>query len=126
MNAFSKGIELFNSGKFWESHEAWEEVWLQTPPVQRLFFQGLIQVAAGLHQMRRGIYHGTVKHLRNARWKLGLFPDIYFHIHTKQLIDAIDLALRRLELAGREQFHVIRKEIQITIPDAKERAKKQT
>ena len=24
---YLRGIELFNQHKFWESHEAWEEIW---------------------------------------------------------------------------------------------------
>ncbi|HEV2851770.1 MAG TPA: DUF309 domain-containing protein [Thermoanaerobaculia bacterium] len=47
---FREGIELFNHGRFFESHEAWEEIWRSTTPEPRDLFQGLIQVAAALHQ----------------------------------------------------------------------------
>jgi predicted metal-dependent hydrolase len=47
---FREGIELFNQGRFFESHEAWEEIWRSTTPEPKDLFQGLIQVAAALHQ----------------------------------------------------------------------------
>lgn len=47
---FHEGIDLFNRGLFFESHEAWEEIWRSTTPEPRHLFQGLIQVAAAMHQ----------------------------------------------------------------------------
>ena len=49
---FRRGIDLFNQERFFEAHEAWEEIWRSTTPEPRDFFQGLIQAAAALHQFR--------------------------------------------------------------------------
>lgn len=43
------GVELFNRGEVFAAHEAWEEIWRSTRPEPRDLFQGLVQVAAGLH-----------------------------------------------------------------------------
>lgn len=52
---FLRGIELFNAGEHYECHEAFEEIWRSTTPQPRDLFQGLIQVAVGLHHhLRRG------------------------------------------------------------------------
>ena len=48
---FREGIDLFNQGRFFAAHEAWEEIWRSTTPEPRELFQGLVQVAAGLHQI---------------------------------------------------------------------------
>ncbi len=48
------GAALFDRGRFWDAHEAWEEVWQAERRPIRSFYQGLIQIAAGLH-------HWTVK-----------------------------------------------------------------
>ncbi|MEA2561697.1 MAG: uncharacterized protein QOH06_3201 [Acidobacteriota bacterium] len=51
---FQEGIDLFNRGgrgDFFLAHEAWEEIWRSTTPEPRELFQGLVQVAAGLHQI---------------------------------------------------------------------------
>ena len=49
---FREGIGLFNRGDFFAAHETWEEIWRSTAPEPRTLFQGLIQVAAALHQIR--------------------------------------------------------------------------
>lgn len=48
---FREGIDLFNRGDFFAAHEAWEEIWRSTTPEPRELFQGLVQVAAALHQV---------------------------------------------------------------------------
>lgn len=52
------GIQLFNSGYYWEAHEVWETVWMNAPPNSRekQFVQGVIHFANGLLKvkMKRG------------------------------------------------------------------------
>jgi predicted metal-dependent hydrolase len=53
--SLGRGIELFNDGRYWEAHEAWEEAWMpDRKGPESGFYKGLIQVAAGcLHYGRR-------------------------------------------------------------------------
>lgn len=46
--AYLQGISLFNDAKYYDAHEAWESIWLQTPKgsTERTFLGGLIQLAA--------------------------------------------------------------------------------
>lgn len=44
-----RGAALFDARRFWDAHEAWEEIWQVEPRPIRSFYQGLIQVAAGFH-----------------------------------------------------------------------------
>jgi len=102
-----EGIALYNSQQFWEAHEAWEVVWRRHAASWRLLLQGLIQMSAGFYQLRRQIYHGTVKHLRNARRKLVLFPDGFLGLNLGELIAGIDAILAEVEAAGREGIHEV-------------------
>jgi len=47
---FELGRDLFNRGRFFDAHEAWERLWLRAHGPRRLFLQGLIQIAAGCHK----------------------------------------------------------------------------
>jgi predicted metal-dependent hydrolase len=47
---FDRGRDLFNRGRFFDAHEAWEKLWLRAHGARRLFLQGLIQIAAGCHK----------------------------------------------------------------------------
>lgn len=55
------GIDLYNHGYFWESHEAWEALWQSTPKTQEpgLLLRGLIQAAACLLKLREGNARGV-------------------------------------------------------------------
>ncbi len=51
-SAFLRGARLFDRGAFFDAHEAWEDQWrVETDSAQRLFLQGLIQIAAALHKL---------------------------------------------------------------------------
>jgi len=66
-------LELFNSGYYWESHEAWEHFWNQlgrTTPEAR-FVQGLIHLAAACVKLREGKPEGVTRHTERARELLG-------------------------------------------------------
>lgn len=88
---FHRGVRLFNQARFWEAHEAWEAVWLRHPEDGRFFIQGLIQLAAAYHQLRRRIYRGFRIHLGRAQERLVLFPDRFL---------GIDVAGLRKEIRG--------------------------
>ena len=42
---FQKGIDAFNDKQFYDSHEYWEELWLEYKIEDANFIQGLIQLA---------------------------------------------------------------------------------
>ena len=61
-----EGADLFNAGRFFECHEIWEDVWNVQPPSERLFLQGLIQVAVGFEHFKRGNLRGAVSLLERG------------------------------------------------------------
>ena len=51
MEALIAGARLFDDGRYWDAHEAWEERWrVETDERERKFVQALIQIAAALHK----------------------------------------------------------------------------
>lgn len=58
---YLQGIELFNQCEFFESHEAWEELWQEDFGPSRKFYQGLIQAAVALHHFCNGNIRGAKK-----------------------------------------------------------------
>ena len=86
---FQLGIELFNAGRFFEAHEAWEEIWLVASEPEKTFFQGLIQVSAAFHHRLRGNRQGMESLLEAGLAKLAPFPDGYRGIDLAKLrVDA--------------------------------------
>jgi uncharacterized protein len=55
-----EGLIFFDAGRYFDAHEAWEALWKATPPgPARLFYQGLIQGAVGLHHYSKGNQTGA-------------------------------------------------------------------
>ena len=61
------GIVLFNRGDFFEAHEVWESLWMETPAPERRFYQGLIQAAVGLCHFGNGNLRGAAKLYKSSR-----------------------------------------------------------
>jgi predicted metal-dependent hydrolase len=87
---FQEGIELFNSGRFFDAHEAWEEIWRSTTPEPRDLFQGLIQVAAALHQfldLHRN--EAPRRTLAKARRRLDAYTPAALGIDIRDLLEQV-------------------------------------
>jgi predicted metal-dependent hydrolase len=88
------GIGLFNAGKFWHAHEAWELVWLRQAEDERLFFQGLIQLAAAYHHLtKKKLRTGYVNNLRKSGTILQVFAPEYLGIEVAPLLAAIEAGI---------------------------------
>ncbi len=72
--AISHGIELFNSRRFFDAHEAWEAVWLKASEPDKKFLQGLIQISAAFHHHSRGNHEGMESLLRAGLIKIQHAP----------------------------------------------------
>jgi hypothetical protein len=61
------GVLFFNAHDFFEAHEVWEELWMESHGDERKFVQGLIQAAVGLFHFSGGNLGGAVKLYRSSR-----------------------------------------------------------
>src|SRR4029077_3839687 len=68
-----EGIEHFNARRFWEAHEAWETIWLVAESDVEQFLQGMIQLAAAYHHVKRGTHRGAVRLFEAALRRLSAF-----------------------------------------------------
>jgi predicted metal-dependent hydrolase len=103
---FQKGLESFNSGHFYDAHEHWEEVWLETPNPEKIFLQGLIQVAAAYHHYSRANCLGTKNLLLAGVLKLDRFPEEHWGLEIEPLRAAVRRWLLALE-AGENPEHTL-------------------
>lgn len=96
-----RGVELFNSGQYWEAHEVWEADW--TPDRKGPdsgFYKGLIQVAAGcLHYMRRN-RRGAVNKWRSGTAYLQPYLPAHRAVNLAPLVEAVSGFLDAMEQGG--------------------------
>jgi uncharacterized protein len=87
----TKGIELFNSGRYWDAHEAWEHEWMpDRKGPESGFYKGLIQVAAGcLHYERRN-RRGAVNKWTSGAGYLRAYPPVHRNVRIGELVKQVD------------------------------------
>lgn len=96
-----RGIDLFNSGRYWDAHEVWEHEWMPDRKGSDAgFYKGLIQVAAGcLHYSRRN-RRGAVNKWRSGADYLRPYLPEHLGVRLAPLVTAVDRYLDTMSLPG--------------------------
>ena len=87
---FQHGLELLNQGSYFHAHDVLEEVWREVRGDERLFYQGVVQVAIAMHHFSKSNLIGAQSVLAKARRNLDPYPATF---------GGIDLADLRHQLA---------------------------
>ena len=87
----TEGVELFNSGRYWDAHEVWERDW--TPNRRGPdsgFYKGLIQVAAGCLHYTRHNRRGAVNKWRSGADYLRPYLPEHRGINLASLVSSVE------------------------------------
>jgi hypothetical protein len=91
-----KGVEQFNAGEYYQQHDLFEALWVQTETPVRDLYRAVLQVGVAYYQITRGNGRGARKMLlRSLQW-LNILPDRCQGIDVKALRE--DAARVRAEL----------------------------
>jgi predicted metal-dependent hydrolase len=94
-------IYYFNVDRdFFECHEVLEELWLEEG--RSPLYQGLLQVAVGLHHYSYGNASGSIKLFSAGIEKLDSYPDQILGIDLKKVIGNAAEYVRKLREVERE------------------------
>jgi uncharacterized protein len=94
---FREGVALFNGARYWHAHEAWETLWRAADEKDRDFYQGLIQIAAGLFHVQRRNARGARNKLVEGLEKLRRYEPVHHGIFVNELIGAAERTLDGLD-----------------------------
>jgi uncharacterized protein len=102
------GINFFNASRYFEAHEAWEDLWRITRGPLRLFYQGLIQAAVGMHHLAHGNGSGARAQLMKSIEKLAQYPAYFCQIDNESLVKDLqqilnDGAMRPILIVRRQK-----------------------
>lgn len=84
-----QGVELYRAGRYFECHEAFEEVWRSTTPEPKELWQGIIQVAVGLYHYRRGKPVVSKRVLAKGRRRLEPLPSPDHGLDVRRLLRGV-------------------------------------
>ena len=85
---FTEGVARFNTRRFWDAHESWEELWLEAETDLHQYLQGLIQLAAAYHHVQRGTLRGAVRLFDAALARLEPFPLVHCGVDRGEAVAA--------------------------------------
>ena len=94
---FRRGVALFNGVRYWHAHEAWETLWRAAPDGERDFYQGLIQVAAGLIHLQRRNVRGARNKLSEGLARLRPYQPAHNGVFVNELVGEARRILDDLE-----------------------------
>ena len=94
---FGKAVALFNGVRYWHAHEAWEALWRAADDEDRDFYQGLIQVAAGLLHLQRRNMRGARNKLREGLDRLRPYQPAHHGVFVNELIGEASRLLSDLD-----------------------------
>jgi hypothetical protein len=97
------GIDLYNAGHYWNAHEAWEQVWLDSERELRGFYQGLIQITAAFVHVTREEFPGAIRLLDAGIEKLEKYPATFMDVQLGTLVTGAKAARSRLWALGEKR-----------------------
>ena len=91
-----EGLLFFNTGRFYEAHEVWEDLWRATDePGLKVFYQGLIQAAVGLHHLAHhnstGARSQLAKSIRNLQAGRGQTTGVDAETLVRELTEILNV-----------------------------------
>ncbi len=84
VEVLGEALRLWREGRYFEVHEVLEEAWREARGEERRFLQGLILLAAALHQ--QGLGKSGLRNLRKAEARLRGLPSPYLGLDWRPLL----------------------------------------
>lgn len=112
---FHRGIAEFNRRYFFEAHDILEDLWHEYREDDRLFLQGLIQIAVGCHHLENRNFKGAQSQFTKALSKLEPYLPNHQHILVEPLLKSVERCLEVIEEAERESSVAIDESLLPTI-----------
>ncbi len=96
---FRRGVELFNSGEFFEAHEEMEEAMnlLEDDTSDWDFYLGLLRASVANHKLTQSEVQSAILHLRAALKFLAPYSDRHRRMRLREFRGALTAQLAKLE-----------------------------
>jgi predicted metal-dependent hydrolase len=99
------GIELFNRGEYFESHEELEHAWNDEQGAGKELYRAILQIAVAYLQIQRRNYNGAIKMFLRARQWIDPLPDVCRGVDIAQLRRDAANARATLEALGADHIN---------------------
>ncbi|MCW5873470.1 MAG: DUF309 domain-containing protein [Anaerolineales bacterium] len=100
----ARGIELFNTGLYWEAHEALEAAWKEERGPARHLYKGILQAGVMYLQIQRGNYVGMAKMYARCKKWLRPWPPLCRGVDVDQLRADVEAVMDAAQQLGPERL----------------------
>ena len=87
---FKKGVNSFNSQKYYDAHEFWEKLWSDYPLKDAIFIQGLIQASVAYFHITNFNLKGSRSLFNKSLPKLKKFPSNHRSFDLRAFIRGLE------------------------------------
>ncbi len=94
---FEIGMKLFNSCKWYKSHDVFEEIWHETGGTERQLIQGILQVAVAQVHLENNNLNGATILYGEALGRLKRFHLANFGLDVEGLSNCVSIRLESLQ-----------------------------
>ena len=96
-DSFFTAINLFNSHKWYEAHDAFEEIWNSVDGDERQVIQGILQVSVSQFHLSKGNLNGATILLGEGLGRIKTRTDINLGIDLESFSRCLEDLLRKLQ-----------------------------
>src|SRR5712692_5828036 len=97
---FLRAVKLFNEGKFWKSHEVFEDLWRSRDGELKKFVQALVQAAAAFSYIRLNRFQSTLYLFDKSIEKFEITQHLVPGFNVGSLIAALQRAKAEVDRLG--------------------------
>ena len=112
---FLNALNLFNSQKWYEAHDAFEDIWNTLDGDERQIIQGILQVSVSQFHLSKGNINGATILLGEGLGRIKYRTNINLGIDLESFCKCLEKLLRKLQynevLNENDKPYIIRKEI---------------
>ena len=111
---FSNALNLFNNQKWYEAHDAFEDIWNTLDGDERQIIQGILQVSVSQFHLSKGNLNGATILLGEGLGRIKNRTNINLGIDLQTFCNCLEELLRKLqykeELNQNDKPYIVRKE----------------
>ena len=95
---FNNALSLFNNQKWYEAHDAFEDIWNNLRGDERQIIQGILQVSVSQFHLSKGNINGATILLGEGLGRIKNRTHINFGVDLKSFCNSLEQLLSKLQL----------------------------
>ena len=96
-NSLNSALDLFNKQKWYEAHDAFEDIWNTLNGDERQIIQGILQVSVSQFHLKRGNLNGATILLGEGLGRIKTRTHINLGIDLEAFCKCLDRLLKKLQ-----------------------------